>query len=118
LEERGSIIVVIATDAPMLPHQLRALAKRGAMGLARTGSVAALTSGDLLLAFSVRNRLDRLEDDHQVTELGQTLTTPIYEACVRATEEAIINALVAAETMTGFEGHRVEAIPHELLRNN
>lgn len=116
-EEQGSIIVVLATDAPMLPHQLKALARRGALGLGRTGAIAAITSGDLFLAFSVGNRLDDVNEDHQVTELGHSSCSPLFEAAVQATEEAIINALAAAETMTGFAGHVVEAIPHELLRS-
>jgi L-aminopeptidase/D-esterase-like protein len=118
LPDRGSIIIVIATDAPMLPHQLRALAKRGALGLGRTGAVAGLSSGDLFLAFSTGNDLSRgVEDNHQVTALGHKRCTPIYEAAVQATEEAILNALVAAESMTGF-GHRtIEALPHNLIRH-
>ncbi|HLK16731.1 MAG TPA: P1 family peptidase [Fimbriimonadaceae bacterium] len=102
---RGSIIIIVATDAPMLPHQLRALAKRAALGLGRTGAVASLSSGDIFLAFSTGNALaPSLDQGHQVTALGQTQCTPIYEAAVQATEEAIINALVAAETMTGKDG--------------
>ncbi len=118
LPDRGSIIVVIGTDAPMLPHQLRALAKRGALGLGRTGAVAAISSGDLFLAFSTGNALSGgVEENHQVTALGHLRCTPLFEAVVQATEEAIINALVAAETMTGFGGRTVEALPHGLLRN-
>ena len=116
LPDRGSIIVIIATDAPMLPHQLKALAKRGALGLARTGAIAALSSGDLFLAFSVGNDLHDVEADHQVVELGQRRCSAMYEGAVEATEEAIVNALVAAETMTGIGGRTIEAIPHELLR--
>jgi len=103
--DRGSIIIVVATDAPMLPHQLKALARRAALGLARTGAVAAMSSGDLFLAFSTGNALaGPLETSHQVTALGQSECTPLYEAAVQATEEAIINVLVAGETMTGFHG--------------
>jgi len=117
LPDRGSIIIVLATNAPMLPHQLRALARRAALGLGRTGAVAALSSGDLFLAFSTGNSLDKgVEGNHTVTALGHGLCTPVYEAAVQATEEAIVNALVAAETMTGFGGRTIEALPHSLLR--
>ena len=109
--DRGSIIIVVATDAPMLPHQLRALAKRASLGLGRTGAVASLSSGDLFLAFSTGNPLaPTIDSDHQVIALGQARCTPIYEAAVQATEEAIINALVAAETMTGKGGLTVESL--------
>ena len=109
--DRGSIIVILATDAPMLPHQLKALAKRGALGLGRTGAVASLSSGDLFLAFSVGNDLSGgLQQNHNVTELGQQLVTPVYEAAVQATEEAILNALFAAETMSGIDGFKVESL--------
>jgi D-aminopeptidase len=116
--ERGSIIIVVGTDAPLLPHQLRRLAKRAALGLARTGSRAGNGSGDIFVAFSTANP--------QAPKLSQTLSSanfvpndrinPIFNAVVLATEEAIVNALVAGETMTGLEGHRVEGIPHEQLR--
>jgi D-aminopeptidase len=117
LPDRGSIIVIVATDAPMIPNQLRALAKRGALGLGRTGAIAALTSGDLFLAFSTGNELKPgSPDDHRITVLGNERCTPLYEGVVQATEEAIINALVAAETMTGYGGRTVEALPREVLR--
>jgi D-aminopeptidase len=108
--DSGSIIVILATDAPLLPHQCRALAKRGALGLGRTGAVASITSGDLFLAFSTGNELGDVEETHTVSELGQSLLSPLYEGAVQATEEAILNALFAAETMSGFAGHRVESI--------
>jgi D-aminopeptidase len=113
---RGSIIIILATDAPMLPHQLKALAKRGALGLGRTGSVAALSSGDLFLAFSTGNALaEDLGADHEVTALGNSRCTRIYEAGVQATEEAIINALTSAETMTGRGGRMVRALDRRAL---
>ncbi|MHB8637923.1 MAG: DmpA family aminopeptidase [Fimbriimonadaceae bacterium] len=113
--DRGSIIIVIATDAPMLPHQLRALAKRASLGLGRTGAVAAVTSGDLFLAFSTGNALpESHEADYPVTALGQKRCTAMYEAAVQATEEAIVNALVAAQTMTGKGGLVVESIVDSL----
>ncbi len=122
-EERGSIIILVATDAPLLPNQLKALAKRAGMGLARTGSVAGITSGDLFLAFSTANlKGANPEQDCAVTMLGLARITLLFEATVQATEEAIINALVAAEPMTGFQGHHVPALPHdrvgEILRRH
>lgn len=117
LEETGSILVVIATDAPLLPHQLERMARRAAMGLARTGSVSGNSSGDLFLAFSTANQvpLDPRAPG-AVVALANDAMSPLFEAIVQATEEAIVNALVAAETMTGRDGHRVERLPHERLR--
>ncbi len=116
-QETGSIIIVVATDAPLLPHQLKRLARRASLGLARTGSVSGNGSGDLFLAFSTANpdaaksegvaKLDMLPNDE---------INPVFEATVQATEEAIINALVAAEPMTGQGGHHVPALPHDELR--
>ncbi len=116
-EETGSIIIVVATDAPLLPHQLKRLARRASLGLARTGSVSGNGSGDIFIAFSTANpgawktsglrHLEMVPND----EMG-----PLFAATVQATEEAIVNALVAAETMTGADNHRVEALPHEKLR--
>ncbi|HWD40354.1 MAG TPA: P1 family peptidase [Fimbriimonas sp.] len=116
LPDRGSIIVVLGTDAPMLPHQLKALAKRAALGLGRTGAVAALSSGDLFLAFSSGNPLEARAQDFPVTALGEERCTPVYEAAVQATEEAILNALVAAKTLSGKGGFTVDAISHEAIR--
>ncbi len=117
--ERGSIIIVVATDAPLLPHQIRRLAKRASLGLARTGGRAGNGSGDIFMAFSTANI--------RAPEKGQSLASatfvpneqmnPLFNAVILATEEAIINALVAGQTMTGFGGHRVEAIPHDALLN-
>jgi len=116
-EESGSIIIVVATDAPLLPHQLKAVAKRAALGLARTGSVAGIHSGDLFLAFSTGN-LDGVDVSNpvQVTMLGLRQISAVFEATVQATEEAILNALLAAETMIGIEGHSVKALPQDCLR--
>ena len=110
----GSIIIVVATDAPLLPHQLKRLAKRAGMGLARTGSNAYNGSGDLFIAFSTAQPevADGLE--HWRT-LPETALDPVFRAVANATEEAILNALVAAETMTGFQGRTVHAIPHDRL---
>jgi D-aminopeptidase len=110
----GSIIVVIATDAPLLPHQLRRLAKRAGMGLARAGSMAYNSSGDLFIAFSTST--PDIEDGlEHWRALPETDLDPLFRAVVHATEEAIINALTAAETMTGFRGRTVHALPHDRL---
>src|SRR5579871_6308142 len=116
-EERGSIIIVVATDAPLLPHQLKAVARRAGLGMARTGGIAGLSSGDLFLAFATAN-LDGadLSGEVQVSMLGLRPLSAIYEATVQATEEAIINALVAAETMTGIDGHTIRALPRYRLQ--
>jgi L-aminopeptidase/D-esterase-like protein len=112
----GSIIGICATDAPLLPHQLRRLARRLPLGLARVGGQARNSSGDLFLAFSTANpgaaarervvALDMLPNDAM---------NPLIEAAIQATEESIVNALVAAETMTGINGNTVHAIPHDRL---
>jgi L-aminopeptidase/D-esterase-like protein len=113
----GSAVVVVATDAPLLPHQLRRLAKRAALGLARTGSIAENTSGDLVLAFSTANqRLREKQNVVNVAMLPNDQITPLFAATVQATEEAVINALIAAETMTGINGRTVFALPHDRLQ--
>jgi D-aminopeptidase len=116
-KDTGSIIIVVATDAPLLPHQLKRVARRAAMGLARNGSYAGNGSGDLFIAFSTANPdagQDR-PDDH-VRMLGNDQLDPVFRATVEATEESIINAMVAAETMTGNGGFRAVAIDHAALR--
>jgi L-aminopeptidase/D-esterase-like protein len=115
--ESGSVIVVIATDAPLLPHQLKRIARRAALGLARTGSVAGNTSGDIFLAFSTANPgAAKAEGTIALTMLPNERMNPLFDATVQAVEEAVINALVAAETMTGRDGHKVIALPHDRLR--
>jgi L-aminopeptidase/D-esterase-like protein len=115
--ENGSIIIVVATDAPLLPHQLKRLARRAALGLARTGSVAGNGSGDLFVAFSTANpRVGDAKGTVPLAMFPNDRMGPLFEAAVGATEEAIVNALVAARTMTGFEGHRVVALPHDRVR--
>jgi L-aminopeptidase/D-esterase-like protein len=115
--ERGSIIIVVATDAPLLPHQLKRLARRAALGLARTGSVAGNGSGDLFIAFSTANpRAGEAKGTVPLAMLPNDRMGPLFEATVGATEEAILNALVAARTMTGLDGHRVVALPHDRVR--
>ncbi|OAI39993.1 aminopeptidase [Planctomycetaceae bacterium SCGC AG-212-D15] len=115
--EAGSIIVLIATDAPLLPHQLKRLARRASLGLARTGSVAGNGSGDIFLAFSTANPgAARKDEAVALRMLPNERMNPLFEATVYATEEAIVNALVAAETMTGRDGHKVIALPHDRFR--
>ncbi len=116
-EERGSIIIVIATDAPLLPHQLKRLARRASLGLARTGSVSGNGSGDIFIAFSTANPgAAEATGVRQLQMVPNDRMNPLFAATVEATEEAIVNALVAAETMTGIDNHKVEAIPHDQLR--
>jgi L-aminopeptidase/D-esterase-like protein len=114
--DAGSIIIVIATDAPFLPHQLKRLARRAALGLARTGSVASNGSGDIFIAFSIANpRAASPTGPNQLEMLANDQMTPFFEATVQATEEAIVNALVAAEPMSGIDDHEVIALPHDRL---
>ena len=116
-EDVGSIIIVVATDAPLLAHQMKRLARRAALGVARTGSSSGNGSGDIFIAFSTANPdAAKQTGPVQLTMLPNDLLNPIFEATVQATEEAIINALVAAETMTGVDGHKVVALPHERLK--
>ena len=116
-EGMGSIIIVVATDAPLLPHQLRRLAIRSALGLGVTGGKGENSSGDIIVAFSTANpRAARDTTVVQPTMLPNDRINPVFYAAVQATEEAIVNALVAAETMTGVDGVRVYALPHERFR--
>ncbi len=115
--ETGSIIVVVATDAPLLPHQLKRLARRVSLGLARNGSISGNGSGDIFIAFSTANpAADQTTGTVSLTMLPNDRMGPLFEATVEATEEAIINAMVAAETMTGVDGHKVIELPHDRLR--
>jgi D-aminopeptidase len=115
--EQGSIIVVVATDAPLLPHQLKRVARRAPLGLARTGGAAGNGSGDIMLAFSTANPgAARGGACTRVEMLGNAELTEVFDATICATEEAIINAMVAADTMTGIDGVTVEALPHGRLR--
>lgn len=112
----GSIIIVIATDAPLSDRQLRRLCRRGILGLSRTGSIAHHGSGDLLLAFS--NALENRVNVHApspiltTTRLSDGFINPLFQATVEATEEAVLNAIIAAETMTGRDGNTMFALPH------
>jgi L-aminopeptidase/D-esterase-like protein len=115
---RGSIIIVVATDAPLLPHQLKRLARRAALGLARTGGAADNGSGDLFIAFSTANpgvaRPTGAKAAVQMVPNSQI--NSLFHATMQATEEAIINALAAAETMTGADDHKIIALPHDQLK--
>ena len=115
--DTGSIIIVLATDAPLLPHQLKRLARRAALGLARNGSYAGNGSGDLFVAFSTANPA-ALQDAalNTASFVGNDWIDPLFLGTVEATEEAIVNALVAARDMKGQDGHYALAIPHEGLR--
>ena len=118
----GSIIVVLATDAPLLPHQCERLAQRAGLGIARAGGSGAHSSGDLFLCFSTANagRLRSYKDDLpdvpvDVTMLPDTAISPLFWGAIESTEEAILNALVAAETMTGRDGITAYSLPHDRL---
>ncbi|MFQ6046782.1 MAG: P1 family peptidase [Gemmatimonadales bacterium] len=111
----GSIIIVLATDAPLLPHQLKRIAKRTSMGVALMGGIASNGSGDIFIAFSTANTGADGTDLATVTMLPNRHITPLFLATVQATEEAIVNALVAAETMTGADDLRVYALPQARL---
>ena len=116
-EELGSIIVVIATDAPLMPHQLRRVAQRATLGLGRMGSYAANGSGDIFIAFSTANPgAGAREGARTVQMLPNDALGPVFLAAVEATEEAIVNALVAAKTMSGINGYTVHALPHDRLK--
>ncbi len=114
-KDQGSIIIVVATDAPLLPHQLKRLARRAAMGLARNGSYAGNGSGDLFIAFSTANENASQVATSTVRSLGNEQMDQLFLATVQAVEESIVNAMIAAQTMTGVEGHTVEAIDHRQL---
>jgi D-aminopeptidase len=115
LEKEGSILVVIATNAPLLPHQLKRVAKRAVLGLARTGGISANSSGDLFIAFSTAAPT-LVEDRQQWSTLTNDDIDPLLAATAQATEEAIINSLVAAETMRGVDDDTYYGLPHERLR--
>jgi D-aminopeptidase len=117
-QENGSCIAVVATDAPLLPNQLKRLARRVSLGLARTGTVSGNGSGDLFIAFSTAN--PNAANPNQVTHAVETipndLMDPLFTGVVQATEEAVVNALVDNHSMTGRDNHHVEALPHDRLR--
>jgi L-aminopeptidase/D-esterase-like protein len=121
--ESGSIIIIVATDAPLLPHQLKRLARRAALGLARTGSTAGNGSGDIFVAFSTANPgAAKKEGAIALTMVPNERMGPLFDAVVQAVEESIMNALIAAETMVGRDGNTAYALPHnqvkEILRKH
>lgn len=114
----GSIIVVIATDAPLIPSQCKRLAQRATVGLARVGSVGHNGSGDIFLAFSTGNHLpDHATQPIELQMLPHHHLNELFEGVAEATEEAILNALCAAETMTGYQSHTVHALPLDKLQD-
>ena len=117
-KENGSIIIVLGTDAPLLPHQLKRLARRASLGLARTGSVSGNGSGDLFIAFSTANpgAADPAAPTRTVATIPNDRLDPIFEATVQVVEEAIVNSMVANETMSGRDNHKVDALPHDRLK--
>ena len=115
--ELGSIIIVIATDAPLLPHQLQRLARRATLGIGREGGIASNSSGDIFVAFSTAN--PRAAEDEGIvalTMLPNDRMDPLFAATIQATEEAITNAMLAAETMTGADDLRAHGLPHDQVR--
>lgn len=117
--DKGSIIIVVGTDAPLMPLQLNRVAKRAALGMGRLGSYAGNSSGDLIVSFSTAPAEVNHEDQAKpsaMTPVPNAAINPIFEATVQATEEAVVNALVAADTMSGVNGARVYGIPHAELR--
>lgn len=117
-KETGSLIVIVATDAPLLPHQLRRLARRPAMAMARSGGVSAHYSGDLFLAFTTANAPAVAESDRVTTinYLPDQQLTPIFEGAIQAADEAIVNSFVGTPSMTGINGHTIEGFPVEAVR--
>ncbi len=115
-EEQGSIIVVVATDVPLLPSQLKRVARRASLGIGRMGGIGGNSSGDIFIAFSTANAA-AAPDTGLVTAtfIPNNLINPVFEATVDATSEAILNAMLAADTMTGADGYRVYALPHDRL---
>lgn len=116
-ESKGSIIGVIATDAPLLPHQLKRLARRISLGVGRSGSVSAHGSGDIFLAFSTANRAALATEGRfaEVQYLRDRELDAVFAAVVQATDEAVIDSMIANERMTGADGRVVEALPHGAL---
>jgi D-aminopeptidase len=112
----GSIVIILATDAPLLPLQCKRLARRATLGLARTGGIGHNSSGDLFLAFATGNRYPyKAKTPRNLRMLPHRQIDPLFEAAAEAVEEAILNALTAAETMTGFKGHSAQALPLDRL---
>jgi len=117
-ETTGSIIIIIATDAPLNARQLERLAKRASHGLARTGATSRHGSGDFILAFSTANTIPHYPEEptYSMTVMADTHLDPLFTATGEATEESILNALTTATTVIGRDRRRAEAIPLERLR--
>ncbi len=115
-EETGSIIIVVATDAPLLPHQIKRLARRASLGLARSGAISGNGSGDIFIAFSTANADAGGASPPPAALLANDRMDALFEATVQATDEAIVNALAAGKDMTGVDGHFVPALDHAQLR--
>jgi D-aminopeptidase len=113
----GSIIIIIATNAPLLPGQLMRIARRAPLGLGRTGAISRTGSGDLVLAFSTANSIPHYPDarTYGVTAFDLYHMTPLFDATVEATEEAVINALLAGQTMVGRDNNKIYGLPHDRL---
>jgi len=117
--DTGSIIVIIATEAPLLPHQLKRIATRASLGIGLMGGIGGNSSGDIFIAFSTANAAEASIENEpsKILMLPNEKINPLFEATVQATEEAIVNALIAAETMTGYNGNTVYALPHDRLKS-
>jgi L-aminopeptidase/D-esterase-like protein len=118
LDHEGSVIVVVATDAPLSSRQLERVARRAALGLARTGTYSGNTSGDIFIAFSTANVIPQ-QNPPKILDaklLSTDEMNPIFQAAVEATEEAVINAMTMADTMTGINGNTIHALPYDRLR--
>ena len=117
--DEGSIIIVIATDAPLMPVQLNRVARRAALGLGRLGSYSGNGSGDLMVSFTTATAATNDPDQTHpsaLTPLASEGLDPLFKGVVEATEESVVNALVAAQTMTGADGYRFYGLPHDSLR--
>jgi L-aminopeptidase/D-esterase-like protein len=115
--DQGSVIAIAATDAPLLPHQLKRMVRRIALGIGKSGGIGGNSSGDIFIAFSTANPGSNVEDAVvSVDMIPNARMNPIFRATIQATEEAVVNALVAAETMTGRDGNTVYAMPHDRVR--
>lgn len=114
-EGAGSIIVVVATDAPLLPHQLKRLARRVPIGIGKIGGIGQNFSGDIFIAYSTANPGAAGDGLRQLSMLPNQLINPLFAAVAQATEEAIVNAMISAETMAGINGNTVFALPHDRL---
>jgi len=115
-EDSGSIIIVIATDAPLIPAQLKRLARRAALGLARDGSIGGNGSGDIFIAFSTANPgAAKPTGIASISMLPNDRMNPLFAATIQSVEEAVVNAMVAADTMTGVDGYTAKALPQDEL---